>query len=170
MSALNPSNDKLSINGQGLDIIKDYEGLRLTPYQDSGGLWTVGFGHVTGVEGSPISRSTAYAYLDHDVENAEWSVKSLVKVPLNQNQFSALTSFVFNVGYAAFEKSTLLVLLNDGEFQDAAEQFPCWVHDGDGVVQYGLVRRRIEEASLFSEPDPTQGEVAAAYPGSTQGR
>ena len=131
-------------------VIKDHEGLRLTAYQDGGGVWTIGYGH-TGSdvrEGLTIPLSEAERLLTRDLRTAEWHVTRLVKVKLTQNQFDALVSFVYNVGGDAFEKSTMLRLLNAGEYEGAANQFLRWNKDNGKVVQ-GLINRRIKERDLF---------------------
>lgn len=76
------------------------------------------------------------------------NVTKLVKVPLNQNQFDALVSFEFNIGYGAFNSSTLLKLLNQGKYIDAANQFERWVYANKKVLP-GLVKRRAAEKELF---------------------
>jgi lysozyme len=159
----NPNNADLTPSIKAIDLIKDYEGLRLVAYDDPRGIKTIGFGHVLkNAEPWVITRAQAYNYLLQDVSSAGSDVKRWTKVELNQNQFDALVSFDYNVGVTNFSTSTLLFLLNEGKYQQAVEQFPCWVHAGN-AVEYGLVRRRLEEASLFSSPMP-KIEVAAAYP------
>lgn len=138
------------INQKGLDLVKKFEGLVLRAYRDPVGIWTIGYGH-TGPEVGPgdvISKAEAEALLKKDLMKFEKSVRNLVKVPLNSNQFSALVSFTFNVGSGAFAQSTMLSLLNQRDYQGAANQFSRWVYGG-GQVLPGLVRRRNEERALF---------------------
>ena len=135
---------------QNKQTIKDHEGLRLTAYQDGGGVWTIGYGH-TGSdvrEGLTIPLSEAERLLTRDLRTAEGYVNGAVKVKLTQNQFDALVSFVYNIGGDAFEKSTLLRLLNAGEYEGAANQFLRWNKDNGKVID-GLTNRRRKERDLF---------------------
>lgn len=145
----------MKINEAGLQIIKEFEGLRLKAYRDTGGVLTVGYGH-TSAAGDPrvttgliITEDEADAILRRDVAGAERDVAALVTVPLNENQFSALVSFVFNLGRSKVANSTLIRKLNAG--QDAAPEFDRWVYD-NGKKLNGLVRRRAAERSLFETP------------------
>jgi lysozyme len=138
------------INARGLELVKKFEGLVLTAYRDPVGIWTIGYGH-TGPEVGPgdvITKAQAEALLKRDLARFESAVRNLVKVPLSSNQFSALVSFTYNVGSGALAQSTLLALLNQRNYQGAADQFPRWVNGG-GQVLPGLVRRRNEERALF---------------------
>lgn len=130
--------------------IKDHEGLRLTAYKDGGGVWTIGYGH-TGAdvrEGLTVPLSEAERLLTRDLKTAEGHVNGAVQVKLTQNQFDALVSFVYNVGGEAFRTSTMLRLLNAGDYVGAANQFPRWNKDNGKVVQ-GLINRRAKERDLF---------------------
>lgn len=133
-----------------LDIIKKSEGLRLEAYLPTpNDVPTIGYGHTKGVRmGQRISLAQAEQFLLEDVDWAEDAVNSLVKVRLSQNQFDALVSFVFNVGATAFSKSTLLRLLNAGDYKGAADQFLRWNKQA-GKVLRGLDTRRKEERALF---------------------
>jgi lysozyme len=137
----------------GLALTKEFEGLRLTPYQDSGGVWTVvGYGH-TGPNVHPgmvITQAEADALLVKDVQVAVDAVNRLVTASLNQNQADALIDFTFNLGEGVLARSTLLRLLNAGKYDYAADQFLAWDHAG-GVVVPGLLRRRLAEMELFNE-------------------
>lgn len=135
---------------QNKQTIKDHEGLRLTAYKDGGGVWTIGYGH-TGAdvrEGLTIPLSEAERLLTRDLKTAEGHVNGAVQVKLTQNQFDALVSFVYNVGGEAFRTSTMLRLLNAGDYVGAANQFPRWNKDNGKVVQ-GLINRRAKERDLF---------------------
>jgi lysozyme len=104
------------------------EGKKNKAYKDTKGIWTIGVGH-TGpevVEGMVITDQQIYTYMFKDVKWAEDCVNKQVTVPLNQNQFDALCSFVFNVGVGAFTKSTLLKVLNMGNYTEAANQLDRW--------------------------------------------
>ncbi|MCL2660897.1 MAG: lysozyme [Acidobacteriaceae bacterium] len=141
----------LTYSYAGLRMTKMFEGLSLTAYADSGGVWTIGYGH-TGLDihqGLTITREQADKLLTEDVARAAEAVNRLVKVPLTQNQFDALVDFTFNLGPGALTGSTLLRLLNSGDYNGAAAQFERWVHAG-GVPLPGLIRRRRAEAELFT--------------------
>lgn len=133
----------------GLDLIRGHEGLRLKAYQCPAGVWTIGFGHTGAVRpGQEITREEADTLLRKDVEDAEKSVSWYVTVPLTQDQFDALVSFVFNLGIGKLKGSTLLRLLNGGDYKGAADEFPRWVFAGK-VRLNGLIARRADEKSLF---------------------
>lgn len=134
----------------GLDLIKGFEGLRLDAYQDSGGVWTIGYGHTSGVRpGQRITQAQADQFLREDSGWAQQAVRDMVKVPLTQKQFDALTSFTYNMGTGGFGNSSLLAKLNRGDYAGAQNEFRLYVHDSAGNRLEGLVRRRAAEAQLF---------------------
>jgi len=136
---------------RGLSLIKSFEGLRLLAYRDTVGVWTIGYGATRGVKaGMSITKEQAERMLLNDVQRFEPEVERLVKVPLSGNQWDALVSFTYNLGASNLESSTLLRLLNVGDYAGAAEQFPRWNKAG-GKVLSGLVRRREVERVLFLE-------------------
>ncbi|EBS6311395.1 lysozyme [Salmonella enterica subsp. enterica serovar Millesi] len=138
---------KVSDNGRA--FIRAREGVKLAAYQDGGGVWTIGYGHTRGVkQGQVINHEQADEFLDSDLRQVESCISERVTVALNQNQFDALVSFVFNVGRQAFSDSTLLKKLNEGNYRAAADQFTRWVYDNDKFVQ-GLYNRRVAERDLF---------------------
>ena len=138
---------------RGLALIRQFEGLRLSAYRCAAGVLTIGWGTTKGVKmGQTITRDEADRLLMEDVQRFADHVKALVKVPLNQNQTDALVSFVYNVGPAAFGKSTMLKLINQGLLEDAANQFVRWNRAGDQVLA-GLTRRRMAERDLFLRAD-----------------
>ncbi|ELI7109630.1 lysozyme [Salmonella enterica] len=138
---------KASDNGRA--FIRAREGVKLAAYQDGGGVWTIGYGHTRGVkQGQVINHEQADEFLDSDLRQVESCISERVTVALNQNQFDALVSFVFNVGRQAFSDSTLLKKLNEGNYRAAADQFTRWVYDNDQFVQ-GLYNRRVAERDLF---------------------
>lgn len=142
------------INAAGLELIKSFEGFRAEAYKDSVGVWTIGWGSTKGVKaGMRISTDEAEARLREDLREAESAVERLVKVPLTDNQFAALVSFVFNVGAGNFSKSTLRKKLNQGSYSNAAMEFPRWNKAG-GKVLHGLTRRRQAEWKLFLSDAP----------------
>ena len=134
---------------RGLSLIKSFEGLRLQAYQDSVGVWTIGYGTTRGVKsGMKISKEQADRMLLNDVQRFEPEVRRLVTAPLNQNQWDALMSFTYNLGCGVFRKSAMLRLFNTGYAGAAAEQFARWILGG-GKVLAGLVSRRAAERALF---------------------
>ena len=138
---------------EGRELIKDREGEELEAYQDGGGVWTIGVGHTLNVKkGDKITYEQSDKFLVDDLNTAENAVNLFVHVPLNQNMFDALVSFVFNIGVQAFRDSTLLKLLNMGLYKDAAEQFIRWNKDNGKVVE-GLTNRRKSEAKQFLMPE-----------------
>lgn len=145
----------MSINQDGVNLIKSFEGLYLDAYIDPVGIPTIGYGHTQGVEeGMTITEAQAEDFLREDLADAEAAVSSdLVEVSLNSDRFSALVSFTFNVGSQAFADSTLLQLLNAGDFQGAADQFPVWNKGDGGQELAGLTRRRNAERALFLGED-----------------
>lgn len=161
----------MKTSNAGIALIKQAEGIKLKAYQCPAGVWTIGHGTTRNVKpGMTITMQQAQDMLIEDVRTFERAVESAVKVPLNQNQFDALVSFVYNIGIGAFQKSTLLGYLNAGAYGAAAGQFGRWVKAG-GVTLNGLVKRRAAEAQLFNTPvalgimgaaDPLQGLVELA--------
>jgi lysozyme len=142
----------MQINPAGLSLIKQYEGFSKTPYRCPAGLWTIGYGHTAGVHEhtAAITEAEALELLRRDVRTAEQAVHELLAVEVNENQFSALVSFTFNVGRANLAHSTLLARVNAEEFDAAANQFLRWVYAG-GVPLQGLKNRRMAERQLFLE-------------------
>ena len=119
----------MHISEKGLALIRQFEGLRLSAYRCPAGIPTIGYGSTAGVKlGQAITAERAEQLLREDVRQFEAAVSRLVKVPLTQGQFDALTSFAFNLGAKALEKSTLLRLLNAGDYSGAAAQFERWVY------------------------------------------
>lgn len=132
-----------------VDLVKSSEGCRLTAYRDSTGLLTIGWGSTGGItEGQTITQDQADAMLLDDIDAAAEQVTAMVTVPLVQGQFDALTDFVYNLGAGRLRDSTLLRLLNQGNYQGAAAQFQYWVMAG-GKPLPGLVTRRAAERALF---------------------
>jgi lysozyme len=137
------------INQAGIKLITAFEGCLLSAYQDSVGVWTIGYGHTKGVySGMTITQSQAEQLLQEDLEEFEAAVEDAVGIELNANQFSALVSFCFNLGAGSLFESTLLKVLNAGDIQAAANEFPRWNKAG-GQALLGLTRRRLAERALF---------------------
>ncbi|MBW4662112.1 MAG: lysozyme [Drouetiella hepatica Uher 2000/2452] len=151
----NPAPASGQINAKGLNLLKSFEGLVLEAYIDAVGVLTIGYGTTTGVSpGMRITEAQAESFLKRDLTRFENAVRKLVKVPLNEDQFSALVSFTYNVGEGALGGSTLLSLLNRGDFQGAADQLLRW-NRGDRGELPGLTRRRRAERALFLGQDFT---------------
>jgi lysozyme len=130
-------------------LVKASEGCRLTAYRDSVGILTIGYGSTGGIKpGQTITQAEAEAMLVDDLDAAAEAVHKLVTVPLTQGQFDALCDFVFNLGEGRLRDSTLLRLLNQGKYGEAAAQFRFWVMAG-GHPLPGLVKRRAAERALF---------------------
>ncbi|SFT94948.1 Phage-related lysozyme (muramidase), GH24 family [Kosakonia arachidis] len=148
------ANQPANTGAAGLTLIKSFEGLSLEKYRDAVGKWTIGYGHlILPEENFPqaLSKVEAEDLLRADLGMTERGVHRLVTVDLNQNQFDALVAFAFNVGLGNLQSSTLLRLLNQGQYQAAADQLPRWNKAG-GKILPGLTRRRDAERALFMAP------------------
>lgn len=152
------------------NLIKKWEKLRLEAYLPTpNDVPTIGWGHTRGVKlGMTISKAKAEELFKQDVKWAVDAVNENVVVTLNQKQFDALVSFVFNIGETNFKKSTLLKKLNAGNYTGAADELLKWVKQ-KGVTLRGLVRRRQEEREYFlsesiSEIEPTVQSVDEVKP------
>jgi|SRR6478609_8217109 len=145
----------MTISNKGLKIIKEFEGFRANAYQDSAGIWTIGYGTIRYDNGNKvkpgdtIGLDDAERLLISDVTRRSGAVSGLIKKPVNQNQFDALISFAYNLGVGALERSTLLKKVNvNPEDPDIRGEFMKWVKAGGNVIQ-GLVNRRDREADLY---------------------
>lgn len=136
---------------KGIDFIKRHEALRLNAYLDAVGVWTIGYGHTkTAKKGMTITEAEAEKLLVDDLKTAENEINSH-NLPLKQHQFDALASFVFNVGVGAFRTSTLLKRLKaDVNHPDIINQLNRWIYGG-GKVLSGLVKRRRQEADIYTK-------------------
>ena len=146
--------DEMHVSPSGVDLICNFEGLRLKAYDDGVGVWTIGYGttkYPNGIrvkKGDTCTLDQAKAYMQNDLKAFEQTVNSAVKVPVSQNQFDALVSLAYNIGSTAFKNSTLVKRLNEGNYKAAANQFDVWVNAGGKRMQ-GLVNRRAAERTLF---------------------
>lgn len=146
----------MKTSAAGLNLIKGYEKFVAHPYMPTPqDVPTIGYGTTVYPNGKrvslndpAISEATALTYLAHDVEECERDVSQAVKVPLKQGQFDALVSFVYNIGEPNFDSSTLVKLLNAGDYAGAAAQFGRW-NKQRGRVLNGLTRRRAQERAMF---------------------
>ncbi len=142
------------ISEDGYALIRNFEGFSPTAYLDTGGVWTIAFGTIKYPNGVAVKKGDhctvgqAEVWLHNDCAWVDACLDKNVKVNLNQNQFDALASFVYNVGETAFVKSTMLALINSNKLDEAAQQFDRWVIDNGKRIQ-GLVNRRVKEKALF---------------------
>lgn len=143
---------------EGIKLIKKWEGFRSGAYLDAVNVWTIGYGTtakanvgINPIKGMKITEAKADTYLRLYVGREEQKILNLVKVPLNDNQLSALSSFVYNLGIGNFQSSTLLKKLNAGDYKGASDEFPKWNKAG-GKILAGLVARRAEEKTMFDTP------------------
>jgi lysozyme len=141
-----------TINAAGLALVKSFEGCDLAAYQDSVGVWTIGYGH-TGSDVHPgltITQNEAEYLLGHDMGSAAARVEAF-QPALNDNQFAAVTSLVFNVGPGAIIGTQFGRDLLAKNWTDAAARFTEFDHAGGNVLP-GLLRRREAEKTLFEKP------------------
>jgi lysozyme len=137
-------------------LIAKFEGLKLIAYPDTGGIWTIGYGSTrnpfTGIkvkEGDKITKDTAIEWLKKDIEKRQIAIKKLIKVPISENKLAAITSLAYNIGLDAFQRSTLLRLLNEkAPVLEVADQFLVW-NKVNRVEVKGLTNRRKLERELF---------------------
>jgi lysozyme len=137
-------------------LIAKFEGKRLKPYRDTGGIWTVGYGSTYNIDAKrPVNETdiiddgTALRWLKSQVGTFQNQVKAVIKVPVNQNKVDSLTSLAYNIGINAFKSSTLLKLLNEGRPEiEVADQFLRW-NKVNGITSNGLTIRRKAERDLF---------------------
>lgn len=150
-----------TVNAAGVALIKQFEGLHVTPYMCPGKIWTIGYGHTRTVRaGMRITPDQADQFLNDDLRLVAASIQRLVTVPLNDNQFAALASFAFNIGTANFERSKLLLLLKSRLVCTGARAIPALEprrqrnlqrphpppRRGSAVVERGAKRRNIKDS------------------------
>ena len=138
---------------EGLALIKKFEGCELEAYQCSAGVWTIGYGHTKGVEeGMTITKDQAEQMLLEELVEYEVAVEEAVDNQLDQCMFDALVSWTYNLGPTNLNNSTMLKVLNAGEYDEVPAQIKRWNKAGGKVLQ-GLIRRREAEALLFEGKD-----------------
>mgnify|MGYP003671675529 FL=1 len=143
----------MNISQEGLSLIKKFEGCELEAYKCAAGVWTIGYGSTKGVkEEDTLTQEEADNLLLHEMQEYEGYINELVKAPLEQNQFDALVSWVFNLGPANLKASTMLKFLNAGDYHLIPSQIKRWNKAGGKVLE-GLVRRREAEALLFEKKE-----------------
>ena len=143
----------MKTSSKGIALIKEFEGLRLKAYKCPGGVWTIGYGHTAGVKpGMVISEAQAEEYLMADLIASEKYLNDL-RLAINQNQFDALISFIYNVGTGNFSRSTLLRKVRaNPQDNSIMDEFLKWVYS-KGRVLPGLQRRRLAEMKLYFSND-----------------
>jgi lysozyme len=151
----------MKLSEQGINLIKSFEGLRLSAYRDVAGIWTIGYGSTRYHDGKPVKpgdkladEQQADALFANTLGQYEDAVNQYVKVPLTQSQFDALVSFTYNEGTGALKESTLLKKLNEKDYPGAADQFLVWnkitsPQTGEKEVCTDLSVRRRQERQLF---------------------
>ena len=141
----------MEISDKGIDLIKEFEGLKLESYLCPAKKWTIGYGFTRGVkEDMEWTEEQAEWVLKSEVEEYCDAVNKCVKVLLNQYQFDALVSWTYNLGESNLKNSTLLKVLNDGDYEGVPFQIERW-NKANGKVLRGLTRRRKAEAELFRD-------------------
>lgn len=147
------------------DLILRFEAMRLRPYRDVRGLWTIGVGHLmdqSDVDPNQVmTEEQAMILFDIDVHDHWTWLDRLVHVELNTHQVDALTSFIFNIGHEAFAGSTMHRLIQAGQLLAASAEFGKWNH-ADGKVIEGLTRRRMAEKALYLLPVTSTADPRAA--------
>ena len=146
----------MKISSNGIELIKQFEGLSLKPYLDAVNIPTIGFGSTYYPDGKKvtlqdkeITEQKAFEILEY-IANKDFgsNINKVVKVPLNQNQFDSMVSFSYNIGTKNFNWSTLLKKLNLSDYKGASFEFEKW-NKSSGKVLNGLVKRRLAEKELF---------------------
>ena len=144
----------MRLNAAGLKLIKSFEGWRGTAYRDPVGIWTIGYGH-TSMAGPPevypgmkINRKQGEEILVGDIDVFAREIRPHIRVRLNENQYSALLSFAYNVGSTNFKRSSVLRYVNARKFADVPARLLLWNKAGGRVLR-GLTRRRAAEGALF---------------------
>ena len=137
------------ISEEGKNLIKKFEGCELEAYKCAAGVPTIGYGHIKDVSmGMTITQSEADEMFNHEIKEYETYVNTAVTVPLSQNQFDAIVSWVFNLGNGNLKASTMLKVINSGDHAGVPAQIKRWNKAGGKVLE-GLVRRREAEALLY---------------------
>tara|TARA_B100000401_G_C52467606_1_gene559565 strand:- start:151 stop:612 length:462 start_codon:yes stop_codon:yes gene_type:complete len=139
----------MQLSKTGIELLKHFEGCELKAYQDSVGVWTIGYGHTKGIyEGLEITQSEAEKMLQDELPEYEGYITDKVVPMLQQHEYDALVCWVYNLGPTNLSSSTMLKKLNAGEFKEVPFQMKRWDKAG-GQPLLGLTRRRNAEALLF---------------------
>jgi len=143
----------MNISEEGLSLIKKFEGCELKAYRCAANVLTIGYGSTKGVtEDMEITKEEAESLLKEEMHEYEGYINDMVKVPLEQHQFDAMVSWVFNLGSGNLSSSTLLKKLNNSEYDEVPAQIKRWNKAG-GKVLDGLIRRREAESLLFQNKE-----------------
>lgn len=148
----------MSVPKQAVDIVAKWEGLELEAYQDSVGVWTIGYGTTAAAgvgiaprKGMRITRRQAREYLERGLEKFADQIRPGITAEINDNEFSAFLSLAYNIGPGAFLRSTALARFNSGHKAGAADAL-TWFNKAGGKVLRGLTNRRLDEKELFLTP------------------
>lgn len=155
----------MQVSNAGLAFVKSWEGFEPNAYRDIAGVWTIGYGHTEGfkdgrfTESSTVTECESQDLLREDISSRESAIMNAVSVELQQNEFDALVSLVYNIGAGNFQRSTVLRRLNQGDRDGAADAFLWWnkARVGGALCEVrGLTRRRIAERAMFLGGDVRQ--------------
>lgn len=149
----------MRISTTGAHLIENFEGFVSHPYLDVAGVWTIGFGSTKDVsaESPCVTRAQAERRMMTEIDNTYGNAINTIGLPLNQNQFDALTSFVYNVGVGGVASTTSVgKALRAQNWRKAADALLAW-DKADGRTLPGLTRRRWAERALFLQPDRWAG-------------
>lgn len=158
------------VNKAGFDLVRHFEGFYTKAYTCPAGVWTIGYGHTKGVKrGDTVTLDEAEQLLEADLDAAGAEVERLVRVPLKDNQYAALVSFVFNVGSGSLAASTLRKKLNAENYDDVPVELARWVKatdpkTGQKRTLAGLVRRRAAEGELWLSAEQGKFVNSSAMP------
>jgi len=145
--------NKMNTSTEGIELIKHYEGCELKAYRCPADVLTIGYGVTKGVtEDMEITQQQADEMLEAELVEYEHYLDNMVKVTLNQNQYDSLIAWIYNLGPTNLKKSTLLIVLNNGNYENVPDQIKRW-NKANGKVLNGLVKRRNSEALLFEGKD-----------------
>jgi lysozyme len=148
------------VSPDGINLVIRYEGFRADAYQDTGGVWTIGYGHTKTVrQGDSIDKAEALQLLHQDLSDHVHDLNVLTEhLPLTQSMFDALASLIFEIGYVQFAGSTLLKLLENHQYLAAWAELPKWRYDNHKEI-LGMARRRADEGLLFLQDGlPKEGK------------
>ena len=146
----------MNISNEGISLIKKFEGCELEAYYDAVDVLTIAYGRTKGVKaGDTCTQEQADAWLEEELHEYSGYVNDAVKVDLEQNQFDALVAWTYNLGPTNLNKSSMLVEINNKNWDEVPHQIKRWNKAGGKVLE-GLVRRREAEALLFEGKDWTE--------------
>jgi len=147
------SDENRSISAEGMALIKKFEGCKLEAYLDAVNVPTIAYGRTKNVKmGDSCTKEQADSWVEEEMQEYEGYINNQVKVDLEQYQFDALVAWVYNLGPTNLKNSTLLKVLNEGNYNDVPAQIKRWNKAGGNVLD-GLIRRREAESLLFQEKE-----------------